>query len=79
MSHYHILTSQPHYIAWRGESKIAAYNRSSNMQLPFAGGPIVVSFNILSWTLSKTNDFTKYAHELNHLKFYSVFNLSGQY
>ena len=49
------------------------------MQLPFAGGPIVVSFNILSWTLSKTNDFTKHAHELNHLKFYSVFNLSGQY
>ena len=73
------LTSLTHYIARRGESKIAAYNRSSNMQLPFVSGPILVSFNILSWTLSKTNDFTKHAHEPNHLKFYSVFNLSGQY
>ena len=52
---------------------------SSNMRLPFAGRPIVVSFNVLSGTLSKTNDFTKHAHELNLLKFYSVFNLSGQY
>ena len=49
------------------------------MQLPFAGGPIVASFNVLSGTLSKTNDFTKHAHVLNHLNFYAVFNLSGQY
>ena len=39
----------------------------------------MVSFNVLSETLSKTNDFTKHAHERNHLNFYAVFNLSGQY
>ena len=41
---------KPAPIARRGESKIAAYHRPSNMQLSFAGGPIVVSFNVLSET-----------------------------
>ena len=39
----------------------------------------MASFNVLSETLSKTNDFTKHAHKRYHLNFYAVFNLSGQY
>ena len=47
--------------------------------ITFRSWPIVVSCNVISGTLSKMNDFTKHAHELNHLNFHAVFKLSGQY
>ena len=77
-SHYHILTSLPHYNE-AGRIKNSSLPSAQQYAITFRRWPIVVSFNVLSWTLSKTNYFTKHAHNLKHLNFYAVFNLCGQY
>ena len=82
-----MLSVSPIIIFWQACPTLARGREKKNSSLPsaqqyaitFRRWPIVVSFNVISGTLSKTNDFTKHAHELNHLNFHTVFNLSVQY
>ena len=67
-------TSLPHYNE-AGRIKNSSLPSAQQYAITFRRWPLVVTFNALSGTLSKTNDFTKHAH----LNFYAVFHLSGQY